>query len=154
MAWRQQQYLHSGSTRRPQARFAGVARRCTCIERAYCWMVHLYWSCVDVEGLLGDILFAHNVRISRCSIFAIHSMTKVPRYGFDRMNIRIKIAGFLIGTTYIAVVAMIIFKCWPLHKQWQVRPDPGSKRPTLHVLVRGKALICTLQIIAILVHRR
>lgn len=40
--------------------------------------------------------------------------------------IRIKMAWFLNGTTYIAAVCMAVFKCWPLHRQWQNFPDPGT----------------------------
>jgi len=39
---------------------------------------------------------------------------------------RIKVAWLLNGSTYIAAVCMILFKCWPLHRQWQIKPDPGS----------------------------
>ncbi|KAF1914655.1 hypothetical protein BDU57DRAFT_478958 [Ampelomyces quisqualis] len=46
--------------------------------------------------------------------------------GVQKMDIRIKVAWFLNGTTYIAAVSMILFKCWPLHRQWQINPDPGN----------------------------
>jgi hypothetical protein len=42
------------------------------------------------------------------------------------MDIRIKVAWFLNGTTYLAAVSMILLKCWPLDRQWQIEPDPGS----------------------------
>jgi hypothetical protein len=48
--------------------------------------------------------------------------------GVRKMNIRIKLAWLFIGTTYIAAVCMVFFKCWPLHRQWQINPDPGSTR--------------------------
>jgi len=44
-----------------------------------------------------------------------------------KMDIRIKVAWLLNGTTYIATVCMILFKCWPLNRQWQIYPDPGSE---------------------------
>jgi len=43
------------------------------------------------------------------------------------MDMRIKIAWILNATTYVAVACMVAFKCWPLHRQWQIYPDPGSK---------------------------
>lgn len=43
------------------------------------------------------------------------------------MDVRIKVAWMLNGSTYIAAVCMILFKCWPLHRQWQIYPDPGSE---------------------------
>ncbi|KAF2790144.1 hypothetical protein K505DRAFT_283155, partial [Melanomma pulvis-pyrius CBS 109.77] len=46
--------------------------------------------------------------------------------GVRKMDIRIKLAWLFIGVTYIAAVCMIFFKCWPLHRQWQINPDPGN----------------------------
>ncbi|KAF2852522.1 hypothetical protein T440DRAFT_526005 [Plenodomus tracheiphilus IPT5] len=46
--------------------------------------------------------------------------------GLRKMEIRIKVAWFLNGTTYVAALCMIVFKCWPLHRQWQIYPDPGN----------------------------
>lgn len=43
------------------------------------------------------------------------------------MDMRIKVAWVANATTYIAAICMITFKCWPLHRQWQINPDPGSK---------------------------
>lgn len=43
------------------------------------------------------------------------------------MKIRIRLGYVLIGATYLASICMILFKCWPLHKQWQIFPDPGSR---------------------------
>lgn len=48
------------------------------------------------------------------------------RNGLKRVDVRIKVAWFLNGTSYIAAVCMIVFKCWPLHRQWQIYPDPGD----------------------------
>jgi hypothetical protein len=55
---------------------------------------------------------------------------KHTRNGVRKMDIRIKVAWLLNGTTYIAAVCMTLFKCWPLHRQWQIYPDPGSKSLT------------------------
>ncbi|KAL5117972.1 hypothetical protein ACEQ8H_004117 [Pleosporales sp. CAS-2024a] len=46
--------------------------------------------------------------------------------GVQKMDIRIKLAWCLNGATYIAALCMILFKCWPLHRQWQIYPDPGN----------------------------
>ncbi|KAF1837104.1 hypothetical protein BDW02DRAFT_577369 [Decorospora gaudefroyi] len=46
--------------------------------------------------------------------------------GIHRMDVRIKLAWALNGITYLAAVCMILFKCWPLHRQWQIYPDPGN----------------------------
>lgn len=44
------------------------------------------------------------------------------------MRVRIHIAYGLIATTYIATLCSILFGCHPMHKNWQIYPDPGSKR--------------------------
>lgn len=49
------------------------------------------------------------------------------RDGVRKMDIRIKVAWVLNATSYIAAICMVAFKCWPLHRQWQINPDPGSK---------------------------
>ncbi|KAF2828006.1 hypothetical protein CC86DRAFT_465801 [Ophiobolus disseminans] len=46
--------------------------------------------------------------------------------GLRKMDMRIKVAWLLNGTTYLAAVCMILFKCWPLNRQWQIYPDPGN----------------------------
>lgn len=43
------------------------------------------------------------------------------------MRIRVQIAYFLIGSTYIVTLFSILFGCHPMHKNWQIYPDPGSK---------------------------
>jgi hypothetical protein len=43
------------------------------------------------------------------------------------MRARINIAYGLIATTYIATICSILFGCHPMHKNWQIYPDPGSK---------------------------
>lgn len=43
------------------------------------------------------------------------------------MRIRIRIAYALIAVTYIATVCSILFGCHPMHKNWQINPDPGSE---------------------------
>jgi len=43
------------------------------------------------------------------------------------MRIRIHIAYGLIGVTYIITLFSILFGCHPMHKNWQIYPNPGSK---------------------------
>jgi hypothetical protein len=42
------------------------------------------------------------------------------------MKIRVQIASALIGVTYIAVIFSILIGCRPMHKNWQIYPDPGN----------------------------
>ncbi|OKL55473.1 hypothetical protein UA08_09199 [Talaromyces atroroseus] len=46
--------------------------------------------------------------------------------GLFNMRIRIHLAYVLIGSTYIATVCSILFGCHPMHKNWQIYPDPGN----------------------------
>jgi hypothetical protein len=46
--------------------------------------------------------------------------------GVDNAIPRIRIGFVLIGTTYIATLLSILLGCTPLHKNWQINPDPGS----------------------------
>ncbi|KAL4997087.1 hypothetical protein BDV10DRAFT_201991 [Aspergillus recurvatus] len=46
--------------------------------------------------------------------------------GLINMRIRVQIAYVLIGATYIAVICSILFGCHPMHKNWQIYPDPGN----------------------------
>ncbi|KAF2708822.1 hypothetical protein K504DRAFT_380567 [Pleomassaria siparia CBS 279.74] len=46
--------------------------------------------------------------------------------GVRKMDIRIKLAWVFIAVSYVAAICMVFFKCWPLHRQWQINPDPGN----------------------------
>ncbi|PLB38619.1 uncharacterized protein BDW47DRAFT_21647 [Aspergillus candidus] len=46
--------------------------------------------------------------------------------GLVNMRRRIHIAYIMIGVTYIAVICSILFGCFPMHKNWQIYPDPGN----------------------------
>ncbi|PYH71176.1 uncharacterized protein BO88DRAFT_486512 [Aspergillus vadensis CBS 113365] len=46
--------------------------------------------------------------------------------GLINMHIRIRIAYFLIGATYIAVILSILVGCHPIQKNWQINPNPGN----------------------------
>jgi hypothetical protein len=46
--------------------------------------------------------------------------------GFQR---RVYIGFAVIGITWVAVLLSILLGCQPLHKNWQIYPDPGSTSP-------------------------
>ncbi|KAJ5699138.1 hypothetical protein N7462_001143 [Penicillium macrosclerotiorum] len=46
--------------------------------------------------------------------------------GLINMRIRINIAYGLIAATYIATICSILFGCRPMHKNWQIYPNPGN----------------------------
>lgn len=43
------------------------------------------------------------------------------------MRVRIHIAYGMIAATYIVTICSILFGCHPMHKNWQIYPDPGSE---------------------------
>ena len=44
------------------------------------------------------------------------------------MRARTNIGFVLIGTSYVAVITVILAGCgFPFRKNWQINPDPGSK---------------------------
>lgn len=48
------------------------------------------------------------------------------RAGLINMRIRVHIAYAFIAVTYVATICSILFGCHPMHKNWQIYPDPGS----------------------------
>ncbi|KAI9879363.1 MAG: hypothetical protein M1830_008751 [Pleopsidium flavum] len=46
--------------------------------------------------------------------------------GLDGMQTRIKIGLVAIGVTYVTTILSILLGCRPLHKNWQINPDPGN----------------------------
>lgn len=48
------------------------------------------------------------------------------REGVDNMTIRIRIGLVAVVVTYIATILSILLGCMPMHKNWQIFPDPGS----------------------------
>ncbi|KAJ5560456.1 hypothetical protein N7513_002855 [Penicillium frequentans] len=46
--------------------------------------------------------------------------------GLINMRVRIHVAYVLIAATYIVTLCSILFGCHPMHKNWQINPDPGN----------------------------
>ncbi|KAI9872230.1 MAG: hypothetical protein M1830_001881, partial [Pleopsidium flavum] len=46
--------------------------------------------------------------------------------GVHKMHIRIRVGYVLVAATYLSAILVIIFKCYPFKKQWQIYPDPGN----------------------------
>ncbi|KAL3446944.1 hypothetical protein BJX65DRAFT_318407 [Aspergillus insuetus] len=46
--------------------------------------------------------------------------------GLNHLPSRVRIAYLLLGVTYLAVALTIILSCQPMHKFWQISPDPGN----------------------------
>ncbi|KAF7174023.1 hypothetical protein CNMCM5623_006329 [Aspergillus felis] len=45
--------------------------------------------------------------------------------GLINMHIRVRVAYVAIGVTYLTVILSILCGCYPMHKNWQIYPDPG-----------------------------
>lgn len=56
------------------------------------------------------------------------------------MRLRLRLAYVFIGVTYIAIICSILFGCHPMHKNWQIYPNPGSESPI--DLVSSSFLTC------------
>jgi len=54
------------------------------------------------------------------------------------MQTRIKIGLVAVGVTYVITILSILLGCRPLHKNWQINPDPGSTNPTLSLFRTNK----------------
>ena len=69
---------------------------------------------------------------SRLTYVSIHiylcitDICPISSAGLINMRVRIHIAFGFIAATYIATICSILFGCHPMHKNWQINPDPGS----------------------------
>ncbi|KAL1968059.1 hypothetical protein VTN77DRAFT_2189 [Rasamsonia byssochlamydoides] len=74
--------------------------------------------------------------------------------GLMHLAIRVRIAYILLGATYIMVALSILLGCQPMHKYWQINPDPGNLcQPTIsklyllwtvNISIRKKITLMTL----------
>ena len=78
------------------------------------------------EDVHGHILFSIDVSIASY-MCVLELLTKLSRAGLINMRVRIHVAYGLIAATYLATLFSILFGCHPMHKNWQIYPNPGSK---------------------------
>ncbi|KAL4926773.1 uncharacterized protein BDV17DRAFT_268551 [Aspergillus undulatus] len=59
--------------------------------------------------------------------------------GLSHLPTRVRIAYITLGVTYIGVALTLVLSCQPMHKFWQISPDPGNicqpARSMVYVLV-------------------
>ncbi|PYH69460.1 uncharacterized protein BO88DRAFT_461792 [Aspergillus vadensis CBS 113365] len=59
--------------------------------------------------------------------------------GLNHLPARVRFAYVLLGVTYLAVGLTIVLGCQPMHKNWQINPNPGNicqpTKSTLSVLI-------------------
>ncbi|KAL8798893.1 MAG: hypothetical protein Q9182_006293 [Xanthomendoza sp. 2 TL-2023] len=49
--------------------------------------------------------------------------------GVNNMRIRIRVGTILLAVTFLATFLTILLGCMPIHRHWQINPDPGSRLP-------------------------
>lgn len=82
----------------------------------------------------------------------IPTLTLTGRAGLINMHIRVRVAYGAIGVTYLIVILSILFGCHPMHKNWQIYPNPGRRCHSLEkvastdVLVRCQPAIAPLDV--------
>ncbi|KAL8706687.1 MAG: hypothetical protein Q9201_000321 [Fulgogasparrea decipioides] len=47
--------------------------------------------------------------------------------GVNNMRIRIRIGAVLLAVSFLATFLTILLGCLPIHRHWQINPDPGSR---------------------------
>lgn len=87
---------------------------------------------MDGKILSGGILFSLDVSRSKIVLeFSLLSAATdqvcINSTGLVRFESRVRMAYVLLIVTYLATALSIVLSCQPMHKFWQINPDPGSK---------------------------
>ncbi|KAM4054801.1 putative short-chain dehydrogenase reductase sdr protein [Hirsutella rhossiliensis] len=61
----------------------------------------------------------------------------------NRMTLKVNLGFVLVGSTYVAVFATILFGCWPISKHWQINPDPGNRCYPAIAELQAWVVVCT-----------
>ena len=59
--------------------------------------------------------------------------------GVKRMAFKINIGFAFVLVTYTLCFFTLLCSCWPIHKRWQVNPDPGSESTPLKRVAPGSS---------------
>ncbi|RAH70211.1 uncharacterized protein BO66DRAFT_392013 [Aspergillus aculeatinus CBS 121060] len=86
----------------------------TCMAVFYARLTYVRLCVSWLDGMIGVSSFG-------CSIDPPQS-----RAGLYNMARRIRLAYVFIAGTYLAVILSILLGCRPLHRNWQIHPDPGN----------------------------
>ncbi|KAL2802857.1 hypothetical protein BJX63DRAFT_413769 [Aspergillus granulosus] len=86
--------------------------------------------------VIGWSLYAMVLWLVKFSLAVFYSRLTT---GLNHLPSRVRIAYILIGVTYLGVGLTIVLSCQPMHKFWQINPDPGNTcqpaRSMVYVLV-------------------
>ena len=96
-------------------------------------MVFVYDASLASEAVYECLLRPIDVGSPRCFVPAScagvsYTKSVFSREGLDGMQTRIKIGLVAVGVTYVITILSILLGCHPMHKNWQINPDPGSTR--------------------------
>ncbi|KAL2839631.1 hypothetical protein BJY01DRAFT_250360, partial [Aspergillus pseudoustus] len=86
--------------------------------------------------VMGWSLYALVLWLVKFSLAVFYSRLTT---GLNHLPSRVRIAYILLGATYLAVALTIVLSCQPMHRFWQISPDPGNTcqpaRSMVYVLV-------------------
>ncbi|KAE8356732.1 hypothetical protein BDV28DRAFT_154419 [Aspergillus coremiiformis] len=86
--------------------------------------------------VIGWSFYACILWLVKCCVAVFYSRLTT---GLQNLPNRVRFAYILLGVTYLAVALSILLGCQPMHKYWQINPDPGNlcqpTRSTLYVLI-------------------
>jgi len=93
-------------------------------------LVGVHVSLVDDQSRYVLLLFASDGTSRRVRRDEAMANVLGAQEGLE-FRMRIYVGFGLIVSTWIAVLGSILFGCYPLEKNWQIYPDPGSKSPAV-----------------------
>ncbi|KAE8154985.1 hypothetical protein BDV25DRAFT_146805 [Aspergillus avenaceus] len=86
--------------------------------------------------VIGWSLYACTLWLIKLCVAVFYSRLTT---GLQDLPRRVRIGYVLLGVTYLAVALSILLGCQPMHKYWQIYPDPGNicepTRSRLYVLI-------------------
>ncbi|RSL95852.1 hypothetical protein BHE90_009557 [Fusarium euwallaceae] len=86
----------------------------------YCNIASLKGSKVQVAGWAVYVTVLWLIKSSMCAFYS-RLTNGLPEY-----RRRIRWGFILIAVTYLVVLGVILLGCQPLHRLWQIYPDPGN----------------------------
>ncbi|KAL3460872.1 hypothetical protein BJX64DRAFT_173943 [Aspergillus heterothallicus] len=73
--------------------------------------------------VIGWSLYAMVLWLVKFSLAVFYSRLTT---GLNHLPSRVRVAYILLGVTYLAVALTILLSCQPMHRFWQISPDPGN----------------------------
>ncbi|XHG05050.1 hypothetical protein AWENTII_008300 [Aspergillus wentii] len=83
--------------------------------------------------VIGWSLYAMILWLVKASLAVFYSRLTT---GLQNLPLRVRIGYIILAVTYLVTGLSIVLGCQPIHKYWQINPDPGSEFYTIY-LVEG-----------------